>query len=215
MATKVTVVTQGQTLVLTSAVGRGNAAMTLYSNAARTAAITLPLTFAADQDLFFFEEWAALTVTQPDGTALGAGAVFNVDRKHVAGDQLIIAPVPTLLQVADDDSTLPSAYAPFLITQTTQTASYTYVLADGGTLVEYNSSSAGTLTVPPNSSVAFPIGTTISGRQLGAGLATVVAGLGVTIDSRGAALKSAGQYAEWNLTKRGTNEWVLSGDIST
>lgn len=130
----------------------------------------------------------------------------------------LVAPNGSAQQVSLDPASLTllnSTFAQLLVTQTTQTANYTYALADAGTLVEYNSSSAGTLTVPPNSSVAFPIGTTISGRQLGTGLATIAAGVGVTIDSRGAALKSAGQYAEWNLTKRGTNEWVLSGDIST
>lgn len=101
------------------------------------------------------------------------------------------------------------------LTQTTKTTAYTLVLADANTLVEGNSASALTFTVPPNSSVAFPVGTVVSLRQYGAGQVTVAAGSGVTIRSRGGALKLAGQYAEAALTKRATDEWVLSGDITT
>lgn len=118
------------------------------------------------------------------------------------------------LPLAQLDSRYNATYAPLLLTQTTQTSSYTFVLGDGGTLVEYSSSSAGTFTVPPNSSVAFPIGTSISVRQYGTGLLTIAAGAGVTVDSSGGALKMGGQYTEATLTRRATNEWVLSGDIS-
>ena len=38
---------------------------------------------------------------------------------------------------------------------------YTLVLADAFKLVAMNNAAANTLTVPPNSSVAFPIGTRI------------------------------------------------------
>jgi hypothetical protein len=96
----------------------------------------------------------------------------------------------------------------------TQTASYTLVLADALKMVEMNVASANNLTVPPNSSVAFPVGTVVYLRQYGAGQTTLVQGAGVTIRSRGAALKLNGQYAEGMLTKRATDEWVLSGDIT-
>lgn len=103
-----------------------------------------------------------------------------------------------------------------LVTQTTQTGTtYTFVLADGGTLVEGNNASAQTYTVPPNSSVAFPVGTSIVLRQYGTGQITLAAGAGVTLRSRGAALKTAGQYAELTFTKRATDEWVVSGDVTT
>jgi hypothetical protein len=79
-------------------------------------------------------------------------------------------------------------------------------------MVEMNVASANTLTVPPNSSVAFAVGTVIPVRQYGAGQTTVTPGAGVTIRNRGAALKLAGQYAEGSLHKRATDEWVLTGD---
>lgn len=103
---------------------------------------------------------------------------------------------------------------PSLINVNTRTASYTLVLGDAGKLVEMNVASANTLTVPPNSSVAFPVGSQVALRQYGAGVTTVTAGAGVTIRSRGGLVATAGTYAEATLTKRATDEWVLSGDIS-
>jgi hypothetical protein len=102
------------------------------------------------------------------------------------------------------------------LTINTQTDSYTLVLTDAGKLVQMNKGTANTLTVPKNSSVAFPTGTTILCGQIGAGLTTVSPVDGdVTINSRGAALKSGGQYAQWSLVKRDTDVWVMSGDITT
>lgn len=103
---------------------------------------------------------------------------------------------------------------PLSTVENTQTASYTLVAGDALKTVEMNVASANNLTVPPNSSVAFPVGTIVYVRQYGAGQTTIVAGSGVTIRSRGAALKLAGQYGEAMLTKRATDEWVLSGDIT-
>ena len=101
-------------------------------------------------------------------------------------------------------------------TENAQTGtSYTLVLSDGGKLVSMNNASANTLTVPPNSSVAFPIGTQISLLQYGAGQTTVSAGSGVTIRSFNAQLKMYGQYAAAAIWKRGTDEWVLVGNTTT
>lgn len=96
----------------------------------------------------------------------------------------------------------------------TQTSSYTLVLADAQKLIEMNSGSANNLTVPLNSSVAFPVGTQILCAQFGAGLTTIVATGGVTINSRDSLVDSAGQYAVWTLIKRATNTWYLSGDLA-
>ena len=93
--------------------------------------------------------------------------------------------------------------------------SYTLVLADLNRLVEMEDGSANNLTIPPNSSVAFPVGSIIYISQLGAGQTTVVPGSGVTLRSSGGKTKLAAQYAMGRLIKRGTNEWYLSGDITT
>lgn len=94
---------------------------------------------------------------------------------------------------------------------TTKTADATLALADKDE-VEMNVASANNLTVPPNSSVAFPIGTIKKVTQLGAGRTTIVAGSGVTIRTR-STLVMQGQYAKAWLIKRATDEWVLFGDL--
>ena len=100
------------------------------------------------------------------------------------------------------------------VTTNRQTASYTLALTDNGKLVEMNVATANNLTVPLNSSVAFPIGTKIDIAQYGAGQTTVVATSGVTVRSAGGALKLAVQYSGGSLVKIATDEWYLFGDIT-
>lgn len=90
-------------------------------------------------------------------------------------------------------------------------ASYTLELTDWQAIVEMNYATANTLTVPLNSSVAFPISTTITVVQYGAGRTTIAATDGVTLDSFNGGLMVPGQFASVELYKRGTNEWVLLG----
>jgi hypothetical protein len=94
-----------------------------------------------------------------------------------------------------------------------QTASYTLVLADRGKLVEMSNASANNLTVPLNSSVAYPTGTQINILQTGAGQTTVVATGGVTINAT-PGLKLRAQWSSATLIKRATDTWVLVGDLS-
>lgn len=98
-----------------------------------------------------------------------------------------------------------------------QNASSTLVLADAGRLVEMQVSSSNTLTVPPNSSVPFPIGTQIHILQVGTGQTTIVAGSGVTINAT-PGLKLRAQWSSAMLIKRsvggGLDTWVLVGDLA-
>jgi len=93
-------------------------------------------------------------------------------------------------------------------------ATYTFVLGDNQKLVTAENASAQTYTVPPNASVAFPIGAQIDFIQLGAGSVTFAPGSGVTIRSRGGLLTVNGQYTGVTLKKIGTNEWVLMGNLT-
>jgi len=94
-----------------------------------------------------------------------------------------------------------------------QTASYTLVLTDDGKVVEMNVASGNNLTVPPNSSVAFPVGTQIMIIQIGAGQTTLVAGAGVTVNST-PGLKLRAQYSSATLLKRATDTWYATGDLT-
>lgn len=108
-----------------------------------------------------------------------------------------------------------NAIANMVASINTQTGtSYTLVASDINKIVEMNNGSANTLTVPPNSSVEFPIGTRIDVVQYGAGTTTIAQGAGVTIRSKDSALDISGQYAGATLYKRGTDEWVLIGALA-
>ena len=100
------------------------------------------------------------------------------------------------------------------LTITQQAADYTLALGDAGTEVEGTKATAQTITVPPNSSVAFAVGTVINIRQYGAGQVTVAAGAGVTLRAP-YGTKTAAQYSTLSLIQRATDEWVISGDATT
>ncbi len=102
-----------------------------------------------------------------------------------------------------------------LIISNTQTASYTLALADKEKLVQMNVASANNLTVPVNSTIAFPVGTQILIQQIGAGQTTIVPDGGVTVHAYDAALKLPGQYGVAALIKTATNTWEAFGDLIT
>jgi hypothetical protein len=101
---------------------------------------------------------------------------------------------------------------PLNISTNSLTASYTLALSDSQKIVEMNVSSANTLTIPPNSSVAYPVGTSILVVQTGAGQTTITAGAGVTINSY-LGLKIIGRWAGCTLIKRATDTWVAVGGL--
>ena len=90
---------------------------------------------------------------------------------------------------------------------------YTLALTDVAKVVTLSNAAAITLTVPPNGTVAFPIGTQILLYQGGAGAVTVSPGAGVTIQAQGSKDELFGQYAMAGLLKLATDEWVLFGNI--
>jgi hypothetical protein len=92
---------------------------------------------------------------------------------------------------------------------------YTFVLTDAGKICEFANSSAVTVTIPPNSSVAFPVGTQIEVVQSGAGKLTLAEGSGVTIKSVGSQKSLAAQEAGATLYQRATDVWWLGGTIAS
>ena len=87
----------------------------------------------------------------------------------------------------------------------TQTGTtYTLVLTDQGGVVTTSNASAVTVTIPPNSSVAFATGTIIDFVNLGAGTLTIAAGAGVTVNGTITALA---QYGFTSIIKTATNTW--------
>jgi hypothetical protein len=160
---------------------------------------------------------------------VGNGTGNVVPLAEASNGQLVIgstgnAPVLAALASADSSVTITNtagaidlavpASGAFTINAQTGTT-YTLLLTDQNKLVTLDNAAAITCTIPPNSSVAFPIGTQIALYAKGAGDVTPTAGAGVTIRCRGAATKSAGQYAMMSLVKNLSDTWILSGDCTT
>jgi DNA-directed RNA polymerase subunit F len=102
------------------------------------------------------------------------------------------------------------------LTINTKTTNYTLVLADytNPTLVRMDVASANTLTIPPNSSVAFPIGTQILLTQSNTGQTTITPGAGVTINAADAGLKTRVQRSVAGIVKVDTDTWLAFGDLT-
>lgn len=79
-----------------------------------------------------------------------------------------------------------------------------------------NASSASGIvyTIPPNSSVAFPIGTEIAAVRSGVGDVSFAAGSGVSLlFPTGYAAKARAQYSVLTIKKMGTDTWLAFGDL--
>jgi hypothetical protein len=96
-----------------------------------------------------------------------------------------------------------------------KTQSYQLLLSDFGSVLTVNSSSNLEVTVPANSSVAFPIGTKVEIIRMGSGDVSIipVSGSGVTIRHKDNYSKISKQYAGAMLVKIAADEWVLIGDL--
>ena len=94
---------------------------------------------------------------------------------------------------------------------------YTAVLTDAKQMVTLSNASAITVTLPPNSSVAYAAGSKIDFIQKGAGQVTFAQGAGVTIRSTGStatAPKLRTQYSAATAWYEGSDVWYIVGDIA-
>jgi len=94
---------------------------------------------------------------------------------------------------------------------------YTLQASDAGQYLQFTAAVDITVTVPPNGTVPFPLGTVIVIEQFGVGTVTLAAGGGVVLNSHNG-LKSGGQFAVFQF-KSGSNGsadiWTVLGDTKT
>jgi hypothetical protein len=128
--------------------------------------------------------------------------------------RLAVGSTGNVLTVAGGVPTWAAPSTSDLVTNAQTGTTYTLVLTDKNKLVELSNAAAITLTVPPNSSVAFAVGDMIQILQTAAGQVTVAPGAGVTLNGN-PGLKTNGQWSAATLVKRATDTWVLFGNITT
>jgi hypothetical protein len=94
---------------------------------------------------------------------------------------------------------------------------YTLVLADDNKFVEMNNSSSNTVTIPLNSSVAFPVGAQVTVITTGTGLTTVSPTSGVTLNyyspTNNSTARIRARYSAVTLVKRATDTWIAIGNL--
>lgn len=94
-----------------------------------------------------------------------------------------------------------------------RTASNTLSGIERDDLIEMNSTSPMTLTIPLDSTFNFPIGTSIDVLQTSTGQVTIAGVSGVTVNST-PGLKLRTQWSSATLFKRAANTWVVYGDLT-
>jgi hypothetical protein len=94
-----------------------------------------------------------------------------------------------------------------------KTADYTLdTLSHKDNVVEMNSTSPTTFTIPTNAVLEWPIGASMDIFQTNTGEVTITAAAGVTLN-RTPGNKLRTQWSSATILKRGTDSWVLYGDL--
>ena len=150
---------------------------------------------------------AAIDKTKISGTAITAADTGTVTSTMIADGAIVNADVNA--SAAIDLGKLADA------TIDEKSADYTLALTDKNKFIKMSiTSTANTVTVPTNASVAFPVGSQIHIIQYGSGKTQVipVSGTVILYATPGAYLRT--QYSSATLLKCDTNIWMLMGDLS-
>ena len=136
----------------------------------------------------------------------------SLDDLAVAG--LTATTVTPSSGVVFTDGTQTKQGVPSITPITEKTSNYTLSsLSERDTLIEVNHTggTAVTITVPADSSVNYPVGTSIDILRTNTGEVTI-AGSGATVNAT-PGLKLRAQWSSATLFKRAANTWVLFGDL--
>lgn len=189
--------------------------LAVQASAAATPATGLFAVYAKSDGLYYVDDagvehavgsgaggggtWGSITGTLSDQTDLQAALDAKVDSSGLAA-------VATSGAYADL-SGAPSLGALAGINDQTGTT-YTLVLSDAGKDVRCTNSAAVTVTIPPNSSVAFPVGAYLLLSQGGTGAVTASAGTGVTLNAANG-FSTTAQYDVRALEQVATDVWRI------
>jgi plasmid maintenance system antidote protein VapI len=129
--------------------------------------------------------------------------------------QNVITTGVTTNSVAFSDGTEQTTAGVPSITQfSTLTGDYTLdSISKKDGVYEVNSSTPVTITIPSNATLAWPIGASVDFLQVGTGQVTISPAAGVTLNyTPGNKLRT--QWSSCTIMKRGTDSWVLYGDLT-
>ena len=160
----------------------------------------------------------------PEGASANADALALWDGEPGAEAWVHLTPQPGWqVWVADearhvrfDGAAWVEVPRPGIVPIRTLTATaHTLELTDTGSILETTGASSVTVTIPDEVSVPFEIGTLINMTQVGAGVTTITAATGVSLNGvTGGSAALDGQWAGAALTKRGADAWTVQGALA-
>ena len=112
-----------------------------------------------------------------------------------------------------DNLTVSGSTFTYLNVITDSTTTRTPALTDAGAYILTTHGTGITVTLPQNSAVAFPVGTTIYFERNGAGTLTFAEGTGATITSKDSTKTCGDRYTTVAAVKIGADAWSLIGNI--
>lgn len=161
---------------------------------------------------------AGLVKDATDGTwklfkGVSTEPTTTVDFSEGSLDNLAVSEL-SVASVIFSDGVQTKEGVPSITTISQKTSSYTLSsLAERDTIIEMGSSSALNLTIPADSTVNYPVGTTLDIIQTGTGQVTVLGANGVTVNAT-PGFKLRTQWSTATLLKRSANTWLAFGDLT-
>jgi hypothetical protein len=151
------------------------------------------------------------------GTGLSGGGTSGSVTLSI--NTAVTADLTTAQTLTNKTLTTPTLNSPLInLGVNAQTGtSYTTVLADNGKLVTLSNTSPITVTIPPFSSVAYPVGAQLNFVGINTGAVTFAQGSGVTIVSTGATASAPAlrvRYSSATAICISQDNWFIAGDIS-
>jgi len=141
-------------------------------------------------------------------TTLAANVTYTLPTADGTSGQVLSTNGSGTLSWATDASGGGASYS---AVRTQSGTTYTLVLGDAGDYIQTTSTTAVTITVPPQADVTWAADTEIYFEQNNTGQITIAAGSGVTINSS-ETLKTAARYAVVALKRVAENVWTLTGE---
>lgn len=194
----------------------GEIASQLATDESAVAALTTTVSGKAAKSANLSDLASASTARTNLGVAYGttAGTVAQGNDSRLSDSRTPTAHATSHAAGGSDALTLDDSQVTPVTPNDQTGTTYTFVAADRYRVVTATNSAAQTYTVPANSSVPYPIGSSLQVIQKGTGQVTLVNDTGVTLN-QAHGLKTSVQWAVVTLVKIATNVWVVTGDTTT
>jgi hypothetical protein len=198
----------------TSIVIEDNMVQLAHSNAANTVDLGLVVAYSDGQTGYHAgivrdvsdAKWKLFkdVTTEPTTTVnFGQGSLDNLAVNNI-----------DVTGVVFTDGTQTKQGVPSLTTIIQKTDSYTLSsLSERDSMIEFSGQSGMTVTIPSDSSLDFPVGTSLDVLQTASGQVTIAGAQGVTVAAT-PGLKLRTQWSSATLVKRAANTWVVMGDLT-